>query len=59
VSEVIADSQTCLASADDHGSEVLITQGRQLSSRSIDFPPTAVDEVVIVSHGLRRAPLRK
>ena len=31
--EVISDSQTCLASADDHGSELLTAQGRQLSSR--------------------------
>ena len=31
--EVISDSQTGLASADDHGSELLITQGRELSMR--------------------------
>ena len=41
--EEIAGRQTCLASADDHGSEVLI-HSRTSALDSIDLPPTAVDE---------------
>jgi hypothetical protein len=37
--EVIADGQACLASADDDGTELPISQGRQLSSRKISRRP--------------------
>ena len=37
--EVIADSQTCLASTDDDGSELLIDHSSQLSTRKISRRP--------------------